>query len=749
MVNTRNNNLITNTPTPTYPVQVVLAAIQETLANIQAKVRTHTTEIANLKRGEGTSQPRTDELTGQPRTHPKPNTLYGKLIKIEFSKFSGALVWYQQYMKNYPDNTPWEHFKVEVVKRFGVLYDDPIVELKNLKQTGSVQTYQEAFEALLNRVDLHELVVVSMFIGGLKPDVKTPIRMFQATTLSETYGLARMQEATNTILKPRYNAHLLPTPKQSTTTNASKAVTTPFKSNSIDISSGYVTRNRVHEPYRLTQRELEDKRAKGQCFYYDQKYAPGHKCSGQLHFIEVICGDNFDNYIDCDDETYQDCVGDMVGVTDSPQITLNALSSLNSYQTMRVRDRVGFPKEVCVVFFDDILIYNKNLEEHCDHLAQVLLTHKPRKAKKVTELPQTSVPLDHEADEMTDPGTKNPIGGADAHTRFETTSKRSSDPPLSIGHIVGSGKDMTEQKTNLTDFVPPTPHDSPLSGDHTLEVMRIKIESREARKEKKARTSQSIKRRLFKGRVETSTDKSLGEDASKQGRNDDHTEELNLTDGANTEVIVKDKGNGEKRDVTIVDTLVKMKSQKAKEKRVAFKDADDSTRPIRSITTLQPLLTIDPKDKGKGVLVEEELKKLQKVKRMDQGQKQEEATIAALTEEFDEIQAKIYVDHELAKKETIGSRKSRGNKEQTTYKNSSQEHDDYLPQTYGTRYGEGNGRHGALVNKRRCKKGPDEAEANEPPKGVSDPNSNSLSYAKPPPAPEQDIAQSPGSHEIS
>ncbi|GJS34369.1 hypothetical protein Tco_0532751 [Tanacetum coccineum] len=90
MVNTKSNNLITTTPTPTYPIQAALAAIQETLASIQAEVRTHTTEIANLKNGEGTS-------------------------------------------RLYPDNTPWEHFKVEVVKRFGVLYDDPIMELKNLK----------------------------------------------------------------------------------------------------------------------------------------------------------------------------------------------------------------------------------------------------------------------------------------------------------------------------------------------------------------------------------------------------------------------------------------------------------------------------------------------------------------------------------------------------------------------------------------------------------------------------------------
>nr|GEW02079.1 hypothetical protein [Tanacetum cinerariifolium] len=175
-----------------------------------------------------------------------------------------------------------------------------------------------------------------------------------------------------------------------------------------------------------------------------------------------------------------------------------------------------------------------------------------------------------------------------------------------------------------------------------------------------------MKRRLFKGIVKTFTDKSLGEDASKQRRNDDKIEELNLTGGADTEVLVEDKGSGEK-----------LRSEKAKEKGVAFRDVKEPPRLTRSTTTLQPLLTIDPKDKGKGVLVEEEPEKLEKVKRRDQGlaqiesdadlaqriyeeelaeldraqkerQKQEEATIAALTEEFNEIQARMDADHELA-----------------------------------------------------------------------------------------------------
>nr|GEX84842.1 hypothetical protein [Tanacetum cinerariifolium] len=132
------------------------------------------------------------------------------------------------------------------------------------------------------------------------------------------------------------------------------------------------------------------------------------------------------------------------------------------------------------------------------------------------------------------------LGGAVAHTRFETASTRSSDPPLSTGHTVGSGEDIMEQETDLMDFVPPIPHDSPLLGSHTpgsdegrpnlLELMnictqlsnralalkeakttqdkvitRLKLRVRRLEKKRKAMTSQPMKRRLFKGRVDTST----------------------------------------------------------------------------------------------------------------------------------------------------------------------------------------------------------------------------------------------------
>ncbi|GJX34063.1 hypothetical protein Tco_0245620 [Tanacetum coccineum] len=157
---------------------------------------------------------------------------------------------------------------------------------------------------------------------------------------------------------------------------------------------------------------------------------------------------------------------------------------------------------------------------------------------------------------------------------------------------------------------------------------------------------------------------------------------LNLTDGADTKVIMEDKGSGKKggtadqvstarpevsvpvnvsattpstpptittifddEDLTIAQTLVKMRSEKAKEKGVVFKDEEETPRLIRSTTTLQPLPTIDPKDKAQ-ILHEEELAELDGAQK--ERQKQEEATNTALAEEFDEIQARMDADHELA-----------------------------------------------------------------------------------------------------
>jgi hypothetical protein len=74
-------------------------------------------------------------------------------------------------------------------------YDDPMENLSKLKQTRLLEEYKTQFELLTNRVlrlsDSHKL---SMFLGGLRDDIRVPVRMCNPKALNDAYALARMQE---------------------------------------------------------------------------------------------------------------------------------------------------------------------------------------------------------------------------------------------------------------------------------------------------------------------------------------------------------------------------------------------------------------------------------------------------------------------------------------------------------------------------------------------------------------------------
>ncbi|GKE40179.1 hypothetical protein Tco_1463584 [Tanacetum coccineum] len=273
------------------------------------------------------------------------------------------------------------------------------------------------------------------------------------------------------------------------------------------------------------------------------------------------------------------------------------------------------------------------------------------------------------------------------------------------------------------------PHDSPFSGGHisdkaegglNLDELLTRIKKLEKKWRKNAKQGPTLDAfDDLDADLAHGMDYIETEEAVKEGRQNNKTEELNLD--ADTEVI---KGSGEKgvntvstarpdidtarpevntdsapvstagvtistvgpevsaveprtpptttsifddEDITMAQTLIKMKEEKAKEKGVAFKDVEDSSTPVRSITTLKPLPSIDPKNKGKGILVEEEHVK---IKRKDQGIDQierdeelaeieriqeekaahEEPSRTTIMEMFDEVQAGIDADALFAAK---------------------------------------------------------------------------------------------------
>ena len=94
------------------------------------------------------------------------------------------------------DPPSWEEYVRALGSRFGdCLYDDPMGDLKSLKQSRSVNEYQESFEELLNRVDLPEQYAVSCFIRGLKEEIQLAVRMFMPRDLQHAVRLPRIEEA--------------------------------------------------------------------------------------------------------------------------------------------------------------------------------------------------------------------------------------------------------------------------------------------------------------------------------------------------------------------------------------------------------------------------------------------------------------------------------------------------------------------------------------------------------------------------
>nr|GEV49920.1 gypsy/Ty3 retroelement polyprotein [Tanacetum cinerariifolium] len=70
-----------------------------------------------------------------------------------------------------------------ILQRFGVAYDDPLGEIKKLRQTSSVQDYINIYDMLLCKVDFPKDQCMSFFLAGLNSDISLAVRMFRGAHL--------------------------------------------------------------------------------------------------------------------------------------------------------------------------------------------------------------------------------------------------------------------------------------------------------------------------------------------------------------------------------------------------------------------------------------------------------------------------------------------------------------------------------------------------------------------------------------
>ncbi|GJZ93591.1 hypothetical protein Tco_0665656 [Tanacetum coccineum] len=249
------------------------------------------------------------------------------------------------------------------------------------------------------------------------------------------------------------------------------------------------------------------------------------------------------------------------------------------------------------------------------------------------------------------------------------------------GHTSGSGEGRMAYTFELMDIVPPTPHDSPLPGGYIPrnDEGRLKLEELMA---------MCIK---LSKQVESSDDDLDEEDVSKQGRKSDKTKPMfkdsdfdrldndmeNVegetiytttsgvstagalvstarptvsTAGPSTSVARTSTGILEDEMVTIADTLIAIRQTRTRPSylpRPTSVVITDTEQGQRRLTTPPPSQPSDTRDKGKDaelaqLLHQEELAQVER--RQRERAAQEEASIAALYEEYDTIQASIDAD---------------------------------------------------------------------------------------------------------
>ncbi|GJX08638.1 hypothetical protein Tco_0691543 [Tanacetum coccineum] len=189
------------------------------------------------------------------------------------------------------DNTPNDE-KTAIIQRFGTVFEDHMSALKNVKYEKNAKEYQDVFDTLLGRVIISQEHAIRLYLGGLPTELEMSVRMFKPATLVDAYFLTNLQEvileAVKKKNKPVVTSNVSSFGNGNYYRNTNKPAVLPLPaSNSAFKSKPNIP---ITTPIRkqLTQKEYQEKRAQNLCFYCDQKYTPGHKCSGQLFSLVVL-----------------------------------------------------------------------------------------------------------------------------------------------------------------------------------------------------------------------------------------------------------------------------------------------------------------------------------------------------------------------------------------------------------------------------------------------------------------------------
>lgn len=261
-----------------------------------------------------------------------------------------ALQWLEFYMRGRDRWPCWKDFYSDICMRFDLAsHERPWVDLKNVVQLGSVLDYQREFERVKAKVDIPEEVAIDMFIGGLKEEIRHTLNNIGPPSLGQAFRAARIQEENFSVIVKRTKSHSAASFAGPKTSHIPPKGSKPFFPASSKGSQASVN-NRGRNWKTLSNKEMEEKKAKGICFWCDERYTPNHKCSRKVFNMEFCYEDEEDGYESAEEEMGETegeveqpekaKLQQMKAQTSSSKIELKAITGEPSFDTMNLTGKV-------------------------------------------------------------------------------------------------------------------------------------------------------------------------------------------------------------------------------------------------------------------------------------------------------------------------------------------------------------------------------------------------------------------------
>lgn len=179
-----------------------------------------------------------------------------------------ALAWYRWVEARSSCHT-WEKLKKKLLVRFQPSYEGNVYQqFLSIQQVGTARDYVCEFEKLAGQMlDFPEEVLEATFIKGLKPKLRSAVRIMEPKSLSKAMKAAvRIEENKNGGASKTWGGTV-----RGSTSSQFKTGTPLSVGNqaTVKMEGGYMG------PFkRLTETKITEKRAKGLCFRCDGKFGP-------------------------------------------------------------------------------------------------------------------------------------------------------------------------------------------------------------------------------------------------------------------------------------------------------------------------------------------------------------------------------------------------------------------------------------------------------------------------------------------